>query len=141
MATVYADERALIEELFSRYLWSIDTGDVEILVDCFTPEGSLESPAVGKYAGHEAIREFAMRFARFREQGSQLRHVVSTFRIEISGETAFARCYLLAYITRNGKSSLLGPGTYACNLQKNDGRWRFTRRIVTMDHEYELEGI
>jgi len=137
----YAEERAAIEEHFSRYLWSIDTGDAETLVDCFTPDGTLESPAIGGYAGHDAIRKFAMRFARFHERGAQLRHVVSTFIVEVSGESATAKCYLLVFITRNGQSRLLGPGTYDCELRKSNGRWRFTRRIVTMDHEYELEGI
>src|SRR5690606_26808884 len=75
VAIASIEDRVRIEDLFARYLWAIDTGDVETLVGCFTEEGSLESPAVGKYSGRRNIAEFATRFARFRENGSQLRHV------------------------------------------------------------------
>jgi ketosteroid isomerase-like protein len=135
------DDRIRIEDLFSRYMWAIDTGDVEALVGCFTETGALESPAVGRYAGRSAIREFATRFAGFRERGSQLRHVISNLVVSTSGATALARCYLVVFLTRDGSSRLLGPGRYECELRKVDGQWLFERRVVIMDHDYELEGI
>ena len=134
-------DRLMIDDLFIRYTCALDAGDVETLVACFAEDGSLESPAVGKYAGRAAIREFARRFAGFRERGSQLRHVISNLRIAIDGDRGSAQCYLLVYLTRNGASRLLAPGTYDCELVRVDGQWLFERRIVTMDHDYELEGI
>jgi ketosteroid isomerase-like protein len=135
------EDRVRIEDLFSRYMWAIDSGDVETLVSCFTQTGALESPAVGRYAGHAAIREFASRFARFRERGSQMRHVISNLVVTASGDTAAVRCYLVVFLTRDGSSRLLGPGRYDCETKKVDGQWLFERRVVTMDHDYELEGI
>ena len=136
-----AQDRRLIEDLFIRYTCALDAGDVETLVGCFAEEGSLLSPAVGEKKGHAAIREFAQRFARFRERGSQLRHVISNFRIDVEGNRASAKCYLVVFLTRDGKSRLLAPGTYDCELVRVGGRWVFERRIVTMDHDYELEGL
>jgi len=141
MGEASIEDRVRIEDLFSRYMWAIDSGDVEALVSCFTQSGALESPAVGKYAGHGAIREFASRFARFRERGSQMRHVISNLVVTASGDTASARCYLVVFLTREGSSRLLGPGLYDCELRRVDGQWLFERRVVTMDHDYELEGI
>ncbi|MBO0690236.1 MAG: nuclear transport factor 2 family protein, partial [Candidatus Dormibacteraeota bacterium] len=46
MSTV--EDRLGVSDLFSRYLWAIDTGDVETLVSCFTEDGTLESPALGR---------------------------------------------------------------------------------------------
>jgi uncharacterized protein (TIGR02246 family) len=135
------EDRIAINDLFVRYTTALDAGDVEAIVACFTDDGSLDSPAVGTYSGRQAIREFAVRFARFRERGSQLRHVISNLVVELDGERATATCYLLNIITRNGKSELLAPGRYECQLRKVDGAWLFEHRRVVLDHEIKLEGI
>ena len=48
MAEASVEDRIRIGDLFARYMWAIDTGDVETLTGCFTEDGSLESPAVGR---------------------------------------------------------------------------------------------
>ena len=134
------EDRLAISDLFVRYTTALDRGDVETIVDCFTPDGALDSPAVGRHTGHAAIRAFAERFARFHERGSQLRHVISNLMVEIDGDHARATCYLLNVLTRNGKSELLAPGRYECELVKSAGT-RFQRRVVILDHDITLDGI
>ena len=142
MSLVYLEERLAINDLFVRYTTALDRGDVETIVDCFTPDGLLDSPAVGSHAGHAAIRGFAERFARFNQKGSQLRHVISNLAAEIDGERARATCYLLNILTRDGHSRLLAPGRYQCDLVKSaDGQWRFQRRVVILDHPVTLDGV
>ena len=137
----YLEDRLAINDLFVRYTTALDRGDVETLVDCFTPDGSLDSPAVGRHAGHAAIRAFAERFARFHEGGAQLRHVISNLAVEIDADHATATCYLMNVLTRDGKSRLLAPGRYECELVKSADRWRFHRRVVILDHEMTLDGV
>jgi 3-phenylpropionate/cinnamic acid dioxygenase small subunit len=72
------------------------------------------------------------------EQGVQFRHVVSNLRAEVDGTRARARCYLLDYATRDGKTELLSPGEYRCELKKTDGAWRFLERGVIMDRSFAL---
>ena len=120
---------------------ALDAGDVETIVGCFTEDGALESPAVGVYSGRQGIREFAERFARFRERGSQLRHFVSNLAVQVDGEEARATCYLLNVITRNGKTELMPPGRYDCRLAKVGRRWLFKHRLVVLDGEVTLDGI
>jgi len=142
MGTPTLDERAGISDLFSRYMWALDTGNVADLVDCFTADGSLESPAVGAFTGRDQIEAFATRFSRFQAGGSQMRHVISNLLIDTrSPGEAVARCYLVVFLTKNGASRLLGPGRYECDVRLVDGVWRFARRVVIMDHDYELEGL
>jgi uncharacterized protein (TIGR02246 family) len=141
MSLGYLEDRLAISDLFVRYTTALDRGDVETIVDCFTPDGSLDSPAVGRHSGHAAIRAFAERFARFHERGAQLRHVISNLAVAIDGDHARATCYLLNILTRNGKSELLAPGRYECELVKAQGQWRFQRRVVILDHEITLDGI
>jgi uncharacterized protein (TIGR02246 family) len=141
MAPVSIEDRLAISDLFVRYACALDQGDVDTVVDCFTEDGSLLSPAVGEHAGHAAIRAFAERFARFRRNGSQLRHVISNLMMQVNGEHGHATCYLTVFLSKDGKSRLLAPGLYECDLRKVNGDWRFQRRIVRHDHDYTLDGI
>jgi uncharacterized protein (TIGR02246 family) len=141
MARLTMEDRVAIEDLFVRYACALDEGDAETVVACFAQDASLESPAIGKRTGRAAIREFAERFARYRQGGAQLRHVISNLRMQIDGDRARAQCYLTAFLTRHGQSRLLPPGHYDCDLVNVDGEWLFERRVVVHDHEYELEGL
>src|SRR5579871_316009 len=135
------EDRFGISDLFTRYTCALDAGDVDTIVDCFTEDGALVSPAVGAHQGRPAIRAFAERFARFQQGGSQLRHVISNLMMLVDGDRAHATCYLTVFLTRDGKSRLLAPGQYDCELRKTDGHWRFQRRVVLHDHDYVLEGL
>ena len=141
MAHPSIEDRMAINDLFVRYTTALDAGDVDTIVDCFTEDASLESPTVGTYTGRRHIREFAERFARFRANGAQLRHVISNLAIQVYGDHARATCYLLNMITRNGKSELLAPGRYECDLERDESGWRFNRRLVILDQPVQLDGI
>jgi uncharacterized protein (TIGR02246 family) len=135
------DDRFAINDLFVRYTCALDAGDADTVIDCFTEDGTLVSPAVGEHTGRAAITAFAHRFARFQAGGSQLRHVVSNLIMSVDGDRAHATCYLTVFLTRNGTSRLLAPGRYDCELRKTGAQWRFQRRVVLHDHDYTLEGI
>ena len=141
MAKPSIEDRLEIEDLFVRYVCALDEGDVDTVVDCFAQEGSLASPVAGTHKGHAAIRAFAERFARYRESGAQLRHVVSNTRIDVAGDGGRARCYLVVFLTRNGESRVIPPGQYDCALVRERGAWRFEHRVVAHDSAYVLDGL
>lgn len=139
MATASLDEWFAVNELFVRYATSLDHCDVEGVVACFESDGWLESPVLGRFEGAAGIREFAQRTVRLKDQqGAQFRHVVSNLRIDVQGERAKAWCYLLDFVTRDGKTELLSPGEYECVLKRTAGAWRFVERHVTMDRPFTL---
>jgi len=129
-----------INDLFTTYATALDHGDVETILDCFTPDGVVDSPVMGSFAGHAAIREFAERNAKLYRSGVQMRHAISNVKADVDGDRASASCYLLNYITRDGKSELLSPGTYDCRLHKSGGKWRFQYRLVKLDRHVVIEG-
>ena len=142
MATASMEDWFAINGVFTRYATSLDRGDVEAVVDCFSADASLESPALGRFSGHAGIRDFAQRTARLKqEQGVQFRHIVSNLIADVDGDRAHATCYLLDFRTRDGKSTLLSPGEYRCELRKAGGRWLFVRRVVIMDQPFTAEDI
>lgn len=134
-------DRLEVNDLFVRYATALDSGDVEGIVACFTADAILESPAVGIYRGQDGIREFALRFARLRQRGSQLRHVLANLAVEFDGDRAHATCYLLTVLTRDGHSTLRPPGRYDCHLARIGGTWLFRHRVVTEDAKADLPGI
>jgi uncharacterized protein (TIGR02246 family) len=135
------EDRLGISDLFTRYTCALDNGDVDTIVGCFTEDGALLSPVVGVHRGRAAIRSFAERFARFRANGAQFRHVISNLVMQVDGDSAHATCYLTVFLTRDGQSRLLAPGYYDCELRRSDGVWRFQNRIVRHDHDYTVEGL
>ncbi len=142
MGAASAKDWLAINDLFIRYATSLDRGDVEGLVGCFTADATIESPAIGRFSGVKGIRAFAERNARFqKQQRAQLRHVVSNLRVEVRGNRARAFCYLLDFLTRNGKTRLLSPGEYDCRLVKIGGEWKFERRLVVMDLPFKIKDL
>ena len=140
MADEYLADRAAIYDLFTRYCCALDNGEVETVVACFTADAALRSPVID-LKGHDEIRAFAGRFAAQRAAGTQFRHLVTNIAAEIDGLRATATAYLLVLISQNGGHHTLPPGRYECELVKQEGEWRFSRRTVFHDHEYTLEGI
>lgn len=141
MTSPSMEDRFGINDLFVRYTCALDAGDAQTVIDCFAEDGTLVSPAVGEHTGRAAITAFAHRFSRFQGGGSQLRHVISNLIMSVDGEQAHATCYLTVFLTKDGKSKLLAPGRYDCELRKVNGQWRFQRRVVLHDHDYVLEGL
>ena len=126
-----------INQLFVRYATALDRGDVEGVVECFTADGTIDSPVLGRFGGHAGVREFALRTERMlRQHGAQFRHVVSNLRADVDGDTARATCYLHDFLTRDGRTELLSPGEYDCRLRREGGRWRFVHRLVRMDQSF-----
>jgi len=135
------EDRFAISDLFVRYTTALDAGDVETVVGCFTEDCSLESPVVGTFQGRAGVREFARHNVRYKEErGAQFRHVISNLKIDVEGDRAQASCYLLDFVTVDGKVHLLSPGQYDCDLVRTRDGWRFTRRLVILDYHFSLPG-
>jgi len=139
--TPSVEDRFAIQDLFIRYATALDSGDVEGIVACFTDDGALESPVLGIKSGQAAIREFAERFSRFQKRGNQLRHVMTNFAIEVDGDTARARCYLVNILTTHDGTAMGPPGRYDCQLARVDGKWLFRNRLVVLDGPFPLDGL
>jgi len=135
----YAEDRAEIEDLMSRYLFAIDYDDWDAYVATFAPDGELEF-ASGTSKGRPAIREMVAKFAqgigRFyhTEDGkpAKLRHVILQKVIRVEGNRAWARSLWLE-MANHGPQDTMKMGTYGVyedELKKVDGQWLFAKRRV-----------
>ncbi len=135
----YADDRAQIEDLMSRYLFAIDYNDWDAYVETFAPDGELEF-ASGTSKGRPAIRAMVAKFAegigRFyhTEDGkpAKLRHVILQKVIRVEGNHGWARSLWLE-MANHGPQDTMKMGTYGIyedDLIKVNGQWLFSKRRV-----------
>src|SRR5215203_4466857 len=138
MAKPSIEDRLAISDLLVRYTTGLDECDIDKVVNCFTADCTLVSPIHGAFQGHRGIRDFAAPNVRLKERGAQFRHFISNLVIDLNGDRAKAYCYLLDFVTVDGKTRLLSPGVYDCDLVRQDGEWLISQRLVNMDHKFTL---
>jgi hypothetical protein len=135
----YAEDRAEIEDLMSRYLFAIDYNDWDSYVETFAPDGVLEF-ASGVSKGRDAIRknvtDFAAGIGKFyhTEDGkpAKLRHVVLQSSIRVEGNKAWGRT-LWVEMANHGPKDTMKMGTYGIyedEFSKIDGHWFIQKRNV-----------
>ncbi len=127
------DDLTQIEQLYARYAWASDDRRDEEWLECFTEDGSVESSMFGRFQGREDLRRFLAKYQNaFKTM--QLRHLNSNLVIDIFGDRAEGRCYLVLYSSRRGRADINAIGIYRDQLQQIDGRWLFATRKVAWDY-------
>jgi hypothetical protein len=120
-----AEDQMDIIELYARYAWGIDTGDVEAYLEAFVPDAVLMMSKQAK--GHAELAEWHRNFMKDSAfPGSQ--HFSAEFRImETDGTRARVRAYMSRMYRRPGmtNSSIIFQGYYTDTCVKVDGRWYF----------------
>jgi hypothetical protein len=122
-----ADQLA-IRELVARYNHAIDDGRPEEWVATFVPDGTFESTALGAHTGADALLAFAKGYIAAVEG----RHCTSDFVIEVDGDDARSRCYLIA-VSNAGAPIISVTAVYEDVLRRTPDGWRFVHRRVTPD--------
>lgn len=135
----YAQDRAEIEDLMSRYLFAMDYGDIDSYMATFTQDAELEF-ATGTYSGQDAIRESVTRFKQnigklyTIENGSPatLRHVLLQAVIRVEGDRAWTTSLWMEMANDGpGDSFKMGTfGIYEDELRRVGDNWLFSRRRV-----------
>ncbi len=133
-----ADDRLAITDLLSRYGHTYDEGDIGALGDLFTEDGEFEIH--GRIGGMPSLlrgrADIVAHMGARREETlpAQRRHVTTNLVIDEAGPgRARTACYLLLGSTEDGALRLPVTGRYVDDLEKADGRWRFRRRVLTLD--------
>ncbi len=115
------EDRDEILQLLYRYNHAIDGGEPERWADTFVEDGALE--AGGQVmAGRDELVAFASTV-------HGLRHVVTNPVVEVTGDTASVRAYVLVY----RGTSMVVIGTYRDDLVRTPAGWRFAKRVFTPD--------
>ncbi len=126
------EDREQIRELYARYAICIDASRFDDWVGCFTPDGTFESPLMGKFTGAEALHQFTRQYHES-WAGGGVRHMMVNVSFEVNGDTATGTCSLIYFKVHDGKSEFLLTGGYHDTLRKDAGEWRYMHRKVYLD--------
>ena len=128
------EDRVLIRELYARYVWAMDSGDLDAFVACYTPGGRLD---VGRPAASPAeLRAWAENFLRDSGfPGSQ--HHYNQFVMDGDAESCQVRAYWARLYRLPGTtgSQIIAQGYYTDTVVKVDGRWLFLLKRSHPAHE------
>ena len=125
-------DREQIRELYARYSITLDAGDFEGWIDCFTGDAIFDSPRFGHHEGHEGLRTFIGRY-KASLGGARTMHINANVSFTIDGEHGTGTCYFIFFHCKDGRSSLGALGHYHDKLRRDDGVWRFQSRGATLD--------
>lgn len=140
ISTTLAD-RLAVEELVYRYASTSDTRDFATMRNLFCADAHVVIRDMVKgqeqaITGPDAIVAFvdqrhAVEFAR----GDRRRHLMSNFILEsLEGAHATARSYVCVVQSLVGQPMQLSSmGHFEDHCRKDGGRWRFHKRLLTIE--------
>jgi hypothetical protein len=112
-----------IQQLYARYNWAIDAGDVEGYVALYTPDGSFNT-----FTGADGLRTFMKN-----RQGGTRRHWNSNLVIAPSPGGASGKVYLILVDVGAKPPTNSSAARYEDQLVKTAGGWRFKKRQTSPD--------
>lgn len=125
-----ADHLALLQ-LHAAYAHTLDDGDVDAWVDCFTTDAVLWSTRPSEVVGRAALAAFG------RERVASLRlperHISWNHVFDGSGDLATGRCSAAIARTDADQVVLLFTATYRDRFAREADGWRIARREVFYD--------
>lgn len=134
------EDRNAILDTLSQYGHSLDYGDFDQLVDCFTDDAVRENRrpdgSVHRWVGKEGTLDFARRHSHAPETWHK--HLVLNSRIQLSGDVAHAQSYMFRFDAGDGERSYVwGLGRYLDTLRREpDGKWRIAHRVSEIEDHW-----
>ncbi|HEY6623558.1 MAG TPA: nuclear transport factor 2 family protein [Acidimicrobiales bacterium] len=120
------DEEA-IRNLIGLHSQLTDDGDYERRVDLYTDDGVFTMGDATSTGRDELLATFAATSAPERRG----KHITANTVMEIDGDTAGARTDFFFSLPSPDGLKPLAAGRYADAFVKRDGRWLYSRRLIT----------
>jgi ketosteroid isomerase-like protein len=128
-------DRIAISDLLAEYAWALDTGDVDALVACFTPDALVieevfEDP--DQWEGRENIRRFAEHYFGVPNFPGRQHHVS---QLLVKGDSKRCSARSFAFVTEchaEPPYTLRFAGYYEDKLVKVRNRWLFRERVIRL---------
>lgn len=127
------EDISAIKELNARYNFAIDECESEDWAQCFTEDGVFNALLEGHTpTGTEELRAFVK---VCNEAFGNMRHLTTNEIINVSGNSATQKCYLLFFndLDNRVEGHIC---VYNDTLVRQDGEWKYSRRDVELKMKY-----
>ena len=123
------EDRFAIQDLIGRYLWALDTGDVDGVVAVFTPHGTVIDTQANRYEGADGPRKFAVEFIT-REDFRGRQHLVTPLFFEGAGDRYVVTSYwtVVKWRFALGTKEVASTGWSKDTVVRENGRWLIQER-------------
>ncbi|MGE3538973.1 MAG: nuclear transport factor 2 family protein [Candidatus Tectimicrobiota bacterium] len=127
------ETRQAIYDMLARYIWGMDTGDIEGVVATFTPDGVVQDVTGRRWdAAAGGARGFATHFlTRPNRRGSQ-HHVQHLFVEAAAGGGYLVISYWVSmqWDAATGERAIRAMGSYHDICVQVQGQWRIKEKII-----------
>lgn len=119
-----------IEQVINRYVIGLDTRNIPLMQRCFTDNAQMEIPGAGRMTPAEYAAMCEQSLTRL----DATHHQLGPVTVEVTGDTARARCYLTA---QHVVSSLAPEGLFTIGawyddeLVRDGQEWKISKRVGT----------
>lgn len=133
-------DRLAIEDLFSDYVWALDSGDVPAFLALFTDDGVFGDTAGNRYKGHKQIERYVTDLVTSSRFKGRMHHITAKrFTARPDGRIGVTSYWLVTKWARaTGDKSVEVSGHADDAFEKVNSRWRFCQRIVHYWNDTEL---
>jgi uncharacterized protein (TIGR02246 family) len=126
------EDRAAIERLLIEYGRTLDARDFKGYSELFAKDG-VWSGGMGTVQGPAAIKTF-MEKAIPGPNAAHNFHILSSFAIDVNGDTAIAWSRWTFMVPGPNNTAVAAQsGRYDDTLVREDGRWKFKKRVASND--------
>jgi hypothetical protein len=125
-------DREEICEVMSRYCWHVDHLEWDAWLDLFTMDASWQAGDFGPFVGREAMIELTGALEKLVRR-AKARHFIACEIVDVAGETARMRAYIL--VAQAASKLVTTLGEYEITLARADGRWRIRTLAFTRIEE------
>lgn len=138
MSEVSVEDRVLIRELYDRFYLALNDGDADTIMACFAPGGTIQ-----RYAGDVNTPDFsAATGIKWSKDpvGRTYQHHVTNVIVEPDpqgrADHRSARMYFMVTGVWEPPTILVRWSCQAADeLRRIDGRWRFSKRVISLNHD------
>ena len=128
-----------VRRTLSDYVLALDSGDLDALGDVFCTDAVFEMVGLGArdgvYRGREAIiRDFygQLRSAGDPQASFGTGHYATNQQVDVTGDEATSTAYFVEVVRRGGNGAALLGGLYQHRLRREETRWRFAAKRITV---------
>lgn len=133
-ATLTAEDRAEITQLYATMYQGSDFRDADLWLTAFAEDGVFVFPTGDRVAGHDALMAWRLQAFGGETGDSKRRHHVPNIRIVPAADGgATARAYWIELDVGSNPSTIKNTGTAEDIFVKTADGWKFKSHIVNVD--------
>jgi ketosteroid isomerase-like protein len=124
------DPATAVQRTILDYVYSVDRGRMDDLLDLFTSDAIIETGGT-EHRGRAAIASLFEETGKTLADGaaSRIAHHVTVVHVDVDGDTASALSYFASFLSHGVDHW----GRYRDTLRCIDGHWKFARRVTLID--------